>query len=126
MIPWDELMAGVEAEYHHACEKHPRFANLLIEVIRPPEWARRFVEWHLETQRKDNDERIVQGTITAGKVLREEFLEICEAVICEQNQEHAIEECNQAIAVCLRLKEELMKSRPFGRDYYQEQPKEEK
>ena len=123
MIPWNELMAGVEAEYHHACEKHPKFADLLMEEIIPPEAAELFVKWSLSMRRRDNDERIAQGKVTAGKVLHEEILEIYEAVIVEHNQEHAIEECNQAIAVCLRLKEELMKSRPFGRGYYQEQLK---
>lgn len=108
MTPWNDLIAGVEQAYHDTCEKHPKFADSFITLNDIND-----IRHTLKRYRLFNDSNSIAHTI-----LNEEAYEVYEAAICEGNQAHALEEVNQLIAVCLRIKEELMKSKPFGCDYY--------
>lgn len=111
MTPWNDLIAGVEQAYHDACEKHPKFADELV----PPDLNGIAIKSSIRFYQSFNDSNSVSVGHT---ILCEELMETYDAVINEGNQAHALEEVNQLIAVCLRFKEELMKSKPFGQDYW--------
>lgn len=85
----------IDAEYAHACKKHPKFVNAWFTYV--PDMPS--VKKALGKYRKENSK---QRTMSAYSVLNEEFLEYVEAYY-KGNLKHALRELAQCGAVILRM-----------------------
>ena len=105
-----EVVLRIVEHYCHARAKHPYFADLMFLDENNSEEAKA----NLGTVRMILRMELKKGEVYAETILNCEVAEICDA-IARGNNDHAVDECYDAIAVLLRMVDVLKGRQKLGK-----------